>query len=360
MPTRNLLSPRSRLRIVGGTVYHGLTPMATCYRPLRGLRTVGEHASKNIIYRNGPCRGSRPNASHSPRRGRQRVASGEEASETRRNPRYRTTAKMAEQHAFHHDGCPPRPNRSAESITRPECRQETCCRRVRGSESWGGRLPWAHAHGYLLPPAPRAESPSAATRGHIAPRNSIPGPECLQTPTCYRPLRGLRTHRPPLAEDGTLRGLRTMGEHASKNIIYRNGPCRGSRPNASHSPRRGRQRVASGEEASINQSQPRMDTDSRPWAAMLPRIDTDDRGQPRHVAWAPGPCKNVKSARRPAEAKPNLVIECRNRPTSPRRARLRPECVQLWGRMPANNLLPPAPRAMPSQFSPAKPPERGP
>jgi hypothetical protein len=33
-----LLSPRSRLGGSGGAAYHGLTPMATCCRPLRGLR----------------------------------------------------------------------------------------------------------------------------------------------------------------------------------------------------------------------------------------------------------------------------------------------------------------------------------
>jgi hypothetical protein len=112
----------------------------------------------------------------SPRRGRQRVASGEEASETRRNPRYRrhkprgraerapsqrASAEATSFRGFHH------------GAYRREC--HTCCRRVRGSLGVG-----AAYHG-LTPMA-----------------------------TCCRPLRGLRA------------GQRHLGPSISGNAVWPN------------------------------------------------------------------------------------------------------------------------------------------
>jgi hypothetical protein len=142
-----LLSPRSRL---GGSelAYHGLTPMATCCRPLRGLGAIGE-CTRKAMFQNGPSRRSRPNVRSSPRRGRQRVASGEEASETRRNPRLRTSEKkMAEQNGIHPNGCWPRPHCFADPTIHPPM-PTNCCRRVRGSGEASsptmGLRPWLPA-----------------------------------------------------------------------------------------------------------------------------------------------------------------------------------------------------------------------
>jgi HAE1 family hydrophobic/amphiphilic exporter-1 len=82
----------------------------------------------------------------SPRRGRQRVASGEEASETRRNPRYDVTNKNGRANGLHHNGRRPRPHRSADSTIHPPPMPTNCCRRVRGSGEGSsptmGLRPW--------------------------------------------------------------------------------------------------------------------------------------------------------------------------------------------------------------------------
>jgi hypothetical protein len=82
-----------------------------------------------------------------------------------------------------------------------------CCRRVRGSFFWGVRLPWAYAPAYLLPPAPRAGNDVIQTVDFLVRATCLfavaafaaslilvcPYPGLTPSATCYRPLRGLGT-----------------------------------------------------------------------------------------------------------------------------------------------------------------------
>jgi hypothetical protein len=90
----------------------------------------------------------------------------------------------------------------------------------------GGRLPWAYAHGYLLPPAPRAES--------------IPD----------RHFRERRIAKRPRSAGWEI------GE-CTRKIMFQTGRAADQGRSSDPSPRRGRQRVASGEEASETRRNPR-------------------------------------------------------------------------------------------------------
>jgi hypothetical protein len=124
-------------------------------------------------------------------------------------------------------------------------------------------VPWALAHGYLLPPAPRAENPSTFTcRIRRAPRAENPSTFTCRirpAPRAENPATFACQIRPaPWAENPATCACQIRpapwagsdGQRRAEKIICRNGLGRQSTPIISQSPRRGRQRVASGEEAS--------------------------------------------------------------------------------------------------------------